>query len=679
MMKDIALTPKFPQMLHGGDYNPEQWKEEPEILRRDIELMQKAHINCVSLGIFSWANLEPEEGVFTFEWLDDVMEHLWQAGIRVILATPSGARPHWLAQKYEEVLRVDDHGVRQHFGHRHNHCYTSPVYRERIRIIDRKLAERYASHPAVILWHISNEFGGECFCPLCQNAFRAFLRERYGTLEQLNHDWWAHFWSHTYTDWEQIEPPMQIGEGSIHGLYLDWKRFVTKQTTDFMQWEIDTVKAVNPDIPVTANFMEIYNYGLNYYDMALPLDVISWDAYPEWHIGWSDEYPSIVASITHDMMRSLKHRSFLLMENTPSTTNWRGVSKHKKPGMHALSAINALAHGADSCLYFQIRQSRGSCEKFHSAVISHTGTSNTRVFREVTRVGELLEQLTPAVYGTTSPAKTALVHDVENKWILDVIQGPRNVGLDYFGALFRCYHYLWQNGITTDIVDQRGDFSGYDLVILPMQYLFQDGIQEKLRDFVANGGTLVTTAFTGVVDSHDLCFLGEATNEKLSDVLGMWVEETDALYDGEQNGMVWDGTSYALTELCEVVHLTTAQAEAVFLHDYYKGSPAVTCNRFGKGKAYHIAASAPQSFFDDFLAKLTAGMERAMETTVPDGMSLTWREDASGNKLIFAQNFADAERTITLDKRYADLITGETLTGELTLPAFGFRILTAQQ
>ncbi len=676
-MKDTALTPKFPQMLHGGDYNPEQWKDYPEVLRRDIELMREAHINCVSLGIFSWADLEPEEGKFTFEWLDDVIENLWQAGIRVILATPSGARPHWLAQKYEEVLRVDTNGVRHHFGHRHNHCYTSPVYRKYVRIIDQKLAERYASHPAVILWHISNEFGGECFCPLCQDAFRTFLQEKYGTLDKLNHDWWAHFWSHTYTDWSQIEPPMHIGEGSIHGLSLDWKRFVTKQTTDFMKWEIDTVKAVNPDIPVTANFMEIYVYGLNYYELSKPLDVISWDAYPEWHIGWSDTYPAIVASITHDMMRSLKHRSFLLMENTPSTTNWRGISKHKKPGMHELSLVNAVAHGSDSCLYFQIRQSRGSCEKFHSAVISHTGTSNTRVFREVTKAGSLLETLTPAVYGTTSPAKAALVHDVENKWILDVIQGPRNDGLDYFGTLFCCYHYLWQNGITTDVVDQKTDFSGYDLVILPMQYLFQDGVQDKLRAFVQNGGTLVTTAFTGVVDSHDLCFLGEDTAEKLSDVLGFWVEEVDALYDGEKNSMVWDGKSYDLTELCEVLHLTSAQAEATYTSDYYQGMPVVTCNAFGKGKAYHVAAGAPQEFYDAFLAKLTNGMERAMDTVVPDGVSLSWREDAQGKKLIFVQNFANGERSLTLDQTYTDLLTGEAVSGDICLGAFGYRILQA--
>lgn len=674
-MKDPALTPKFPQMLHGGDYNPEQWKDYPEVLRRDVELMKQAHINCVSLGIFSWANLEPEEDVFTFEWLDEIIENLWKHDIRVILATPSGARPHWLAKKYPEVLRVGEDGTRNFFGNRHNHCYTSPAYRERVRIIDRKLAERYASHPAVILWHISNEFGGECRCPLCQAAFREFLQEKYGTLDKLNHDWWAHFWSHTYTGWEQIEAPSYKGETSVHGLDLDWKRFVTRQTTDFMKWEIESVKSVNPDIPVTANFMGMYTYGLDYYEMAKPLDVISWDAYPEWHAPWGNWGVGQIESLSHDMMRSLKKRSFLLMENTPSTTNWRLISKLKKPEMHLLSIVNAVAHGADSGLYFQIRQSRGSAEKFHSAVISHTGTADTRVFREVTKVGELLEALTPIVYGTNAPARTAIVFDPECKWALDKIQGPRNAGLDYFGNLQRAYHYFWENGITTDIVDGNDDFLGYDLVILPMLYLFKDGLQQKLRTFVRGGGTLVTTAFTGVVDSHDLCFLGEATEEKLSDVLGCWVEELDALYDGETNSMVWNGEHYALTEICEILRLTTAECQASYESDFYQGSPAVTCNRFGNGKAYHIAATVPESFYDAFFAELTQGMERAMDTTVPKGMSLTWREDEQGRKLIFVQNFARDARSLTLDKAYEDVLSGETLSETITLPGFGYRIL----
>ncbi|MDE5564031.1 MAG: beta-galactosidase, partial [Oscillospiraceae bacterium] len=418
------LTPKFPQILHGGDYNPEQWLNYPDVLQQDIVLMKKANINAVSLGIFAWAALEPEKDKFSFDWMDSIIDKLYENGIYVVLATPSDARPQWLAQEYPEVLRVNEQGQRMLYGNRHNHCYTAPAYQERVRIIDTKLAERYTSHPAVILWHISNEFGGECHCPLCQQEFRKWLQTKYQTLDNLNHAWWSHFWSHTYTSWDQLHSPSYIGETAIHGLNLDWRRFVTDRTIDFMCTEIDAVKAVASDIPVTTNMMGMYAYELNYYKFAEKLDVISWDCYPDWHsTDNSNADTACNECLSHDMMRSLKKQPFLMMECTPSATNWRKYSKLKKPGMHELSVMNAIAHGADSGMYFQIRQSRGSCEKFHSAVISHTGTENTRTFREVSQTGADLKKLSDLIYGEMNPAKAAIIFDTENKWALDRCQG----------------------------------------------------------------------------------------------------------------------------------------------------------------------------------------------------------------------------------------------------------------
>ncbi len=680
-MKHTPLTPKFPQMLHGGDYNPEQWKDYPEILERDIELMKEAHINCVSLGIFSWADIEPEEDLFNLEWLDNTIERLWKAGIHVILATPSGARPHWLADKYQEVLRVAEDGTRNFFGGRENHCYTSPVYRERVKIIDELLAEHYANHPAVIAWHISNEFNGECHCELCKKAFREFLQDKYGSLEQLNHDWWAHFWSHTYTNWEQVQPPSSKGEDSIQGLVLDWKRFVTKQTIDFMKSEIETVKSANSEIPVTTNFMGMYFDGLDYFQMAKELDIIAWDSYPMWHAPWGNIAVAQCESLSHDMMRSLKKSPFLLMECTPSTTNWHSVSKQKRPGMHVLSIVNAVAHGADSSMYFQIRQSRGSAEKFHSAVISHAGTNNTRTFKEVTEVGELLQKLTHFVYGTDSPAEVAIVFDVQNKWAIDASKGPRNDGIDYFGEIQRVYHYFWKNGITTDIVDETADFSGYKLVIAPMLYMFRDDIQKKFREFVSAGGTLVTTVFSGVVNQNDLCFLGEDTEEKLSDVMGMWVEEIDGLYDGDKNRTSWyiDRTRlfYDMTQLCEVIRPTTCDVVATFEKDYYKGCPAITKNAFGEGFAWHVAGCAPEALFDELFRQLDEKLqlERAMDAEIPNGVSVTWRQSDDGRKIVFVQNFSDCDALIPLKASYTDMVTGNKFGEALPVEKQKFRIL----
>lgn len=673
-------TPKFPHMLHGGDYNPEQWLDQPEVLEEDIRLFRKAHINCVSLGIFSWAKLEPEEGVYDFGWLDEIIDRLYANGIYTVLATPSGARPQWLAQKYPEVLRVRPDGLRNFYGHRQNHCYTSPLYREKVTQIDTRLAEHYANHPAVILWHISNEFGGECHCELCQAAFREWVQKKYGTLDKLNHAWWANFWSHTYTDWSQVHSPSPVGETSVHGLDLDWRRFVTHQTVDFMKTEIAAVKAVNPDIPVTTNMMTMYTYELNYFAFRDALDVISWDNYPEWHNPYmGNEEVAKDCAMTHDMMRSLQKKPFLLMECTPNATNWQGVSKLKKPGMHQLSVIEAVAHGADSGQYFQLRQSRGSCEKFHSAVISNTGTENTRTFREVTDIGAVLEQLSDRVYGSGTPAETAILFDTENKWALDKCQGPRNIGLDYFGNIRRNYSYFWKNGINVDIIDSTFDLSGYKLVIAPMLYLFRDGIQEKLRRFVRDGGTLVTTCFTGVVNDTDLSFLGEATEDKLSDVLGLWVEEVDSLYDCESNRTTWNGKSYSLKELCEICHPTTCETLAVYETDFYAGKPVLTKNQFGKGVAYHVSASADTDFFHALYAKLAAACDLtyAIRTAVPDGVSLTWRQSDT-EKLIFVQNFGDSAAAVQLDQPYENVLSGETVSGSLNIEKYGFAVLAKQ-
>lgn len=673
-------TPKFPHMLHGGDYNPEQWLDQPEVLEEDIRLFRKAHINCVSLGIFSWAKLEPEEGVYDFGWLDEIIDRLYANGIYTVLATPSGARPQWLAQKYPEVLRVRPDGLRNFYGHRQNHCYTSPLYREKVTQIDTRLAEHYANHPAVILWHISNEFGGECHCELCQAAFREWVQKKYGTLDKLNHAWWANFWSHTYTDWSQVHSPSPVGETSVHGLDLDWRRFVTHQTIDFMKTEIAAVKAVNPDIPVTTNMMTMYTYELNYFAFRDALDVISWDNYPEWHNPYmGNEEVAKDCAMTHDMMRSLQKKPFLLMECTPNATNWQGVSKLKKPGMHQLSVIEAVAHGADSGQYFQLRQSRGSCEKFHSAVISNTGTENTRTFREVNDIGAVLEQLSDRVYGSGTPAETAILFDTENKWALDKCQGPRNIGLDYFGNIRRNYSYFWKNGINVDIIDSTFDLSGYKLVIAPMLYLFRDGIQEKLRRFVRDGGTLVTTCFTGVVNDTDLSFLGEATEDKLSDVLGLWVEEVDSLYDCESNRTTWNGKSYSLKELCEICHPTTCETLAVYETDFYAGKPVLTKNQFGKGVAYHVSASADTDFFHALYAKLAAACDLtyAIRTAVPDGVSLTWRQSDT-EKLIFVQNFGDSAAAVQLDQPYENILSGETVSGSLNIEKYGFAVLAKQ-
>lgn len=676
------ISEKLPRMMHGGDYNPDQWLDYPEVLAEDIRLMKLANCNTVSVGIFSWVSLEREEGIFSFEWLDNIINNLYDHGIYTVLSTPSGARPAWMAQKYPEVLRVTANRVRNLYGERHNHCFSSPVYREKVRIMNTKLAERYSDHPGVIAWHISNEYSGECHCDICQEHFRKWLQEKYGSLENLNHAWWSAFWSHTITDWSQIQSPSPMSDNRANGLSLSWRRFVTDQTVDFCKHEIKPFKDRNPEMPVTTNMMGTYTW-LNYWKFKDVLDVISWDNYPCWHEEDDNTHLGASISMVHDINRSIKGgKPFMLMESTPSVNNWSAVSKLKRPGMHLLSSLQAVAHGSDSVLYFQWRKSRGSSEKFHGAVVDHCGHENTRVFRDVTEVGEVLANL-DEVIGTTVKAEVAIIFDWENKWAINNSQDPQKYGKKYDETVTAQYKPFWKNGIPVDVLDMDCDISEYKLLIAPMMYMVRPGVGEKIEKFVKNGGTFVATYLSGIADENDLCFLGGFPGP-LRKVLGIWSEEVDCPHTHESNYIVFNkenGLSlsgeFQAKDFCELIHTEGAEALAVYKNDFYAGRPAVTVNSFGAGKAYYIASRNNEDFNDHFYGKLIkeAGIKRNIEIELPDGVTAQRRSDGE-NDFIFIMNFGTEERHIKLDDMiYSDLLTGEQHIREINLPVYGLRIL----
>lgn len=682
-MKFPPISAKIPQMLHGADYNPDQWQKYPEVLEEDIRLMKLAHCNVMSVGIFAWMAIEPEEGVFTFEWLDTLLDKFAANGIYALLATPSGARPVWMSQKYPEVLRVAPNGIRNLHGARHNHCFSSPVYREKVTIMNSKLAERYSDHPAVIGWHISNEYGGECHCSYCEDAFRDWLKNKYGTLEALNDAWWTTFWSHTYTDWSQVESPTERGEKAVHGQNVDWRRFVTDQTVDFCRNEIAPLRAANSELPITTNFMLDFE-PLNYWKFTELLDMISWDAYPTWHDnGGDDSEQAAWIGFNHDVFRSLGGgKPFMLMESTPSMTNWQPISKVKRPGMHMLSSLQAVAHGSDTVQYFQWRKSRGSSEKLHGAVVDHVGHEHTRVFRDVAELGEALEKLTEVV-GTTVKPEVALIYDWENRWAVKDSQGPRNSGLHYEETAKRHYRPFWDLGVPVDIIDSECSFDSYKLLIAPMLYMVRPGVGERIERFVENGGTFIATYWTGIVDESDLCFLTGFPGP-LRKTLGIWSEEIDSLHDHDSNQVVLkDGNKlglsgqYTARELCDLIHLEGAEALAVYGEDFYAGRPALTVNHLGAGKAYYVASRNEASFTNDFLTRIIEqeGIKRVLDSELPQGVTAQLRTDGV-NDYVFVSNFSANEASVALDaQQYTDLLTGSALNNSVELKPYGCRIL----
>lgn len=593
-----VLFPQVNGLLHGGDYNPEQWLDRPDILQEDIRLMKQAGINTATLGVFSWAMYEKTEGVYEFEWLEKIINDLYQAGIYTVLATPSGARPAWLDEKYPEAMRVANNHVRNSHGLRHNHCMSSPKYREKVAQMDRKLAEQFGQNPAVILWHISNEFGGECFCDLCQKRFVNWLKDKYhNDIEELNHEWWTTFWSHNFNSFEQIEPPFINGEGCVHGLKLDWKRFTTWNMTDFMKSEIMVLRELSPHIPVTTNFMRLYN-GLDYEVMAKELDVIAWDSYPAWNNDEEAFHKTMAdAGFDHALMRSfLPGKPFMLMESTPSLVNWHAFNKIKRPGVHRITSLQAIACGSDTVQYFQWRKGRGSFEQYHGAVIDHLGTSDTRVFKEVEEMGDILKKLTP-ITGSVIKADTALLFDWNNRWAIQDMPGL-SAQKKYEETCREQYRIFSRNGVEMDVILPSTDFSKYRMIVAPMLYLLKPDLAMNLKDYVAAGGILVATYLTGYVNENTLCYLGGFPGDGLVELFGLYSEEIDTLYpkdvnqvnfvaNNEMNGLTG---SYQIKDFCEVLKVKDAQVLGTYAKDYYADEPVITRKQFGKGCAYYVGA-----------------------------------------------------------------------------------------
>ena len=632
--------------------------------------MQKAGITAATVGVFSWVSLQPAEDRFTFEWLDEVIDGLHAHGINVILATPSAAQPAWMSQAYPDVLRSDANGVRKQHGQRVNYCPNSPNYRRLSADMARRLAERYGQHPAVILWHVSNEYGGACYCDTCAGKFREWLQAKYGTLDELNARWWTRFWGHTYTAWDQIMPPRENAEFLTHGLNVDYFRFMSDSQLDCYRNERDALRAITPDIPITTNLMGAYK-PLDYRRWAQEMDVVSWDCYPN-----PNHAPADIAFL-HDLTRGLKDgQPFLLMEQTPSSQNWQEINALKRPGVLRLWSYLAVAHGADSVLYFQWRRGRGGCEKLHGAVIEHAGREDTRVFREVSQLGAELHTLGDQVIGAAVDARVAILFDWDNWHALDDAIGPVR-DKRYLDTVRKHYAAFYRKNVAVDVVFADSDLSNYEIVVAPMLYMVKAETAQQIEAFVAKGGTFVTTYMSGLVDENDLAFENGYPGP-LSKVLGVWIEEIDALYEDQTNTIVMADRSgaYPCRHIADVVHAESAQVLATFGSDFYAGMPAVTRNAYGSGAAYYIASDADPAFLDPFYRDVLQQKGIGAPLKTPIGVEVALRTQAD-KTIMFVLNHNPRAVTVDLgvvERR--DLLTGDMVSGSVIVDGYGVRILS---
>lgn len=668
------------EFLHGGDYNPEQWLDAPDVINEDFALFKNAAINTVTVGIFSWAKLEPEEGKYDFKWLDDIFDRVEAMHGHVILATPSGARPAWLAQKYPEILRTDKDSIKRGFGGRHNHCLTSPIYRQKVQEINTKLAEHFGKRPSLVLWHISNEYSGECYCDLCQQAFREWLKKKYQTLDNLNHAWWNTFWSHTYSDWKQINAPSPKSELGNKGMNLDWRRFITDQTISFIDNEVAPLRKITPNIPVTTNMMAGNPLmdpfaGFDYQKVAKHLDIISWDSYP----AWGNDYQSTEelgrnVGLIHDFFRSLKHQNFMIMENTPTRVNWQKIDRAKRPGMHELASLQDIAHGSDSVLYFQLRASRGSSEMFHGAVLEHCHPEKTRAYHDVSQVGCDLKKIKSLYDSEYSKAKVAIVYSYDNVWALENAEGY-NRDKKIWQTIQDQYNYFYDNDIPVDFVSPIDDFSDYKLIIDPMHFMMSAKYLNKIHEYVKNGGNIVGTYISGVVNENDLAYMDEWPKQ-LQDIYSLEPTETDNLYPSQHNEIKFSGEKYQTKVFCETLELKKASSLADYQYDFYANTPAVTKNSYGRGTGYYLACRTDRDFLNKFYAQIVTELNLMPNLPITKSstrVSIQERDDEQ-YRYFFVQNFSHEKQIVELNQRLFEMLGNKEEHGSVEIQSYGSKV-----
>lgn len=596
----MAFKGKVKKILYGGDYNPEQWT--PDIWEKDMELLQEANIDIVTLNVFNWSMLQEDEETYNFTDLDNTVKRVTEANMNICMATSTGAHPAWMAKKYPDVLRTEFNGMKRKYGGRHNSCPNSPTFKKYSVRLAKKLASRYKNQENIVLWHVNNEYGGACYCENCEKAFRVWLRKKYKTLEKLNSEWNTNFWGHKFYDWDEIVVPNLLSEHfeecrTMHqGLTIDYMRFNSDSMLENFKAEYKAIKEIIPDAIITTNLMGAYK-PLDYYKWAKEMDIVSWDNYPE-----ADADNAYIA-MTHDLMRGIKGgKPFVLMEQTPSVSNWLPNNKLKRPGVMRLLSLQAVAHGSDTVMFFQMRRSPAGCEKFHSGVIDHVGNNKTRVFNECSKLGRELKDWENEIIDSQIEAKVAVIFDWDTWWAVECSAGPSG-RLKYVDEVFKYYKAFHDLNISVDIIGINDDLSKYKIVAAPLLYMIKDNIDKRLNKFVSDGGHAIFSFLSGYVNENDYITIGGYPG-KLRDMSGIWVEEIDSVSEEESNSFKYKGKTYPASLLCDVIHLEGAEMISEYEDDFYANSPVITRNKWGKGNVHYFGCSTSNEFYKEYMKDL---------------------------------------------------------------------------
>ncbi|MFF4315184.1 beta-galactosidase [Streptomyces sp. 900105755] len=665
-------TPRgLTRLAFGGDYNPEQWPE--SVWHEDVRLMREAGVTMVSVGIFSWALLEPAPGEYDFGWLDRVLDLLHENGIRVDLGTPTVAPPAWFYRAHPEALPVTAEGVRYEFGSRGAICHSNADYRAAAANITTRLAERYGRHPALALWHVHNEYGvpvSACYCDSCAAHFRRWLAAAHGTVDAVNEAWGTAFWGQHYTDLAQINPPRITPTVGNPGQALDYKRFTDATIRENFRAERDILHRLSPGVPVTTNFMTALSQcdSIDYWAWGREVDLVTNDHY----LITDGRRTHVNLAMAADLTRSVAGGApWLLLEHSTSGVNWQPRNPAKGPGQMARNSLAHVARGSDGAMFFQWRQSRRGAEKFHSAMLPHGGTE-TRVWREVVELGASLDSLSQ-IRGARTQADVAVLWDWQSWWAQNLQWRPSE-DHDPRERADAFYEALYDHHLTVDFAHPESDLSAYPLVVVPALYLMTEAAGNNLREYVGNGGTLVVSYFSGIVDEHDAVHEG-AYPGPLRETLGLTVEEFSPLLKDQRVRLTGpDGSELTGDVWTEFVVPGTAETVWSYADGLTAGRPAVTRNRLGEGTAWYVSTRLDAHGLDALLGRAAADARIAPRAELPRDVEVVRRTGEPGT-FLFAINHTATDAKVPLEAHGTELLTGERAAGRLAVPAGAVRVV----
>ena len=653
----------------GVDYYPEHWPKERWPI--DAAMMREMGIQIVRMGEFSWQKFEPREGEFHFEELDEAVEVLAGEGIDVILGTPTAAPPKWIIDRNPEIQPVDWHGQQRFFGSRHHDCQSNPVYRAHIRRYVTAFAAHYAHNPHVVGWQVDNELGNShgdlCYCEHCQARFQMWLKEKYRTIDELNRAWGTAFWSQGYDDFNCVPAPKITAAWGVNPSHeLDWRRFTSDLICEFHRFQADILRAAAPDKWITHNMMGFCGKP-NYYDLGKQLDFAAQDQYPGGHfLSRHGEYRADIQAAELDMIRAVKQQSFWIMEQQSGITGWEILGRAPKPGQIPLWAMQSVAHGADTVVFFRWRSCAMGTEQYWHGILPHSGIPG-RYHAEISALMKHYAPLLKELRGGMPRAEIAIVRSYDQERAIDI--QPHHPQHRYIQHLLTYYRALHRANVPVDFVSEDGDFSPYKAVIAPLQFLMTEEYARKLQAYVEQGGQLVLTWRSGIKDGTNLCHTEGPVPVWMNALTGVNLLEYDCLRDVD--GLVrWDEGEYACSQWCDVLHATTAEPVAAYAHEFYAGTPAITRNAYGQGTAWYVGTTMSDALADRFISALCDAAEVSPLMETPHGVEAVHRV-ANGRKYLFLLNHNDSAQTVEVPAGYRTW-DGAEWTGEM--PPFAVQV-----